>query len=125
MSFNKEELIQKVNEAITELRPFLEADGGDMEFVELTDEGVVKVRLLGACSDCSMSLMTLKAGLEEAVKKIAPEINLDYEEMENFEQSPFAIFYKCNNFRSTGGRHSVKELLRVGWLLCQHISQEE
>lgn len=74
MSFNKEELIQKVNEAITELRPFLEADGGDMEFVELTDEGVVKVRLLGACSDCSMSLMTLKAGLEEAVKKIAPEI---------------------------------------------------
>ena len=74
MSFNKEELIKKVNEAITELRPFLEADGGDMEFVELTDEGVVKVRLLGACSDCSMSLMTLKAGVEEAVKKIAPEI---------------------------------------------------
>ena len=74
MSFNKEELIEKVNLAITELRPFLEADGGDMEFVELTDEGVVKVRLLGACSDCSMSLMTLKAGLEEAVKKLAPEI---------------------------------------------------
>jgi Fe-S cluster biogenesis protein NfuA len=74
MSFNKEELIEKVNLAITELRPFLEADGGDMEFVELTDDGIVKVRLLGACSDCSMSLMTLKAGLEEAVKKLAPEI---------------------------------------------------
>ena len=74
MSFNQEELIEKVNLAITELRPFLEADGGDMEFVELTDDGIVKVRLLGACSDCSMSLMTLKAGLEEAVKKLAPEI---------------------------------------------------
>lgn len=74
MSFNKLEIIEKVNQAITELRPFLEADGGDMEFVDLTDDGIVQVRLLGACSDCSMSLMTLKAGLEEAVKKLAPEI---------------------------------------------------
>jgi len=58
MSFNKEELIQKVNEAITELRPFLEADGGDMEFVELTDEGVVKVRLLGIVIEaCKISYM--------------------------------------------------------------------
>jgi Fe-S cluster biogenesis protein NfuA len=45
-----------------------------MELVEITDDGIVRVRLMGACSDCSMSLMTLKAGLEEAVKKIAPEI---------------------------------------------------
>ena len=74
MSSEKQDIIEKVEQAIQELRPFLEADGGDMEFVELTDENVVRVRLLGACSDCSMSLMTLKAGLEESVKKLAPEI---------------------------------------------------
>lgn len=71
---NKQELKIKVNEAIEQLRPFLHADGGDMELVDITDEAVVKVRLLGSCSDCSMSMMTLKAGLEDAVKKIAPEI---------------------------------------------------
>lgn len=74
MSLNIDELTNKVNQSLSELRPFLKADGGDMELVEITDEGVVRVRLLGACSDCTMSLMTLKAGLEEAVKKIAPEI---------------------------------------------------
>ncbi len=72
MTENKE-LIEKVNNAIEQLRPFLNADGGDMELVEIVD-GVVKVRLMGACSECSMSLMTLKAGLEEAIKLVAPEI---------------------------------------------------
>lgn len=74
MKLNKEELTVKINISLEELRPFLVADGGDMELVEITDDGIVKVRLLGACSDCSMSLMTLKAGLEESIKKIAPEI---------------------------------------------------
>ena len=74
MSLNKEELAIKINESLEELRPHLKADGGDMELVEITDEGIARVRLLGACSDCSMSLMTIKAGLEEAVKKVAPEI---------------------------------------------------
>jgi Fe-S cluster biogenesis protein NfuA len=74
MSLNKEELAIKINESLEELRPHLKADGGDMELVEISDEGIVRVRLLGACSDCSMSLMTIKAGLEEAVKKVAPEI---------------------------------------------------
>ena len=74
MALHKEDLIHKVNGCIDQLRPFLVDDGGDMELVEITDDGVVKVRLLGACKDCSMNLMTLKAGLEEAVKKIAPEI---------------------------------------------------
>ena len=73
-NLNKAELKIKVNEAIEQLRPFLHADGGDMELVDITDEAVVQVRLLGSCSDCSMSMMTLKAGLEDAVKKIAPEI---------------------------------------------------
>jgi Fe-S cluster biogenesis protein NfuA len=74
MILNKVELTEKINSSLDQLRPFLHADGGDMELVEITDDGIVRVRLMGACSDCSMSLMTLKAGLEEAVKKIAPEI---------------------------------------------------
>lgn len=74
MKLDKAELTDKINNSLDQLRPFLHADGGDMELVEITDEGIVLVRLLGACSDCSMSMMTLKAGLEEAVKKIAPEI---------------------------------------------------
>lgn len=74
MSLNKEELMVKVNEALEQLRPYLNEDGGDMELVGITDEGVAQVKLLGACSDCSMSVMTLKAGLEAQVKKVAPEI---------------------------------------------------
>jgi Fe-S cluster biogenesis protein NfuA len=74
MNLNNEELSVKVNECIDQLRPFLKDDGGDMELVEITADGIAKVRLLGACSDCSMSLMTLKAGLEDAVKKVAPQI---------------------------------------------------
>jgi Fe-S cluster biogenesis protein NfuA len=74
MAIDIESVTAKVNEALDQLRPFLEADGGDMELVEITEEGVVRVQLLGACRDCSMSVMTLKAGLEEAVKKVAPEV---------------------------------------------------
>ena len=74
MVLDKHDLTEKINQSLEELRPHLHADGGDMELVEITDEGIAKVRLLGACSDCSMSVMTIKAGLEEAVKKVAPEI---------------------------------------------------
>jgi Fe-S cluster biogenesis protein NfuA len=70
----KVDTIHKINQAIEQLRPFLHADGGDMEFVELTKDSVVKVKLLGACSDCSMSHMTMRAGLEEAIKIAAPEV---------------------------------------------------
>lgn len=75
MSADKTELEAKVHEALSKLKPYLEADGGDMELVEITDDNVVRVRLLGACRTCSMSAMTMKAGLEEAVKKMAPEIS--------------------------------------------------
>jgi Fe-S cluster biogenesis protein NfuA len=67
-------LIDKVNLAIDQLRPFLHADGGDMELVDITADYVVRVRLLGACKDCSMSTMTLKAGLEDAIRAAAPEV---------------------------------------------------
>jgi Fe-S cluster biogenesis protein NfuA len=71
---NISDVTLKVNEALEQLRPFLAADGGDMELVEITETGIVRVKLLGACKDCSMSEMTMKAGLEEAVKKAVPSI---------------------------------------------------
>ncbi|MDX2359174.1 MAG: NifU family protein [Crocinitomicaceae bacterium] len=71
---NKQAIEVKVLEALEQLRPFLLADGGDMELVEIRDDATVVVRLLGSCQSCSMSMMTLKAGLEEAVKKAAPEV---------------------------------------------------
>lgn len=67
-------LEQKVNQAIEQLRPYLNNDGGDMQLVEITEDNVVYVKLLGACSECSMSPMTIKAGLEETLKVTAPEI---------------------------------------------------
>jgi Fe-S cluster biogenesis protein NfuA len=66
-------LFQKIEDAITQLRPFLEADGGDIRLLRIEDN-VAKVKLLGACQSCNMSAMTLKAGVEEAVKRVAPEI---------------------------------------------------
>lgn len=67
-------IINKIEEALNQLRPFLEADGGDITLVEVTSEYIVKVELHGACSSCNMSMMTLKAGVEEAVKRVVPEI---------------------------------------------------
>ena len=72
---DKQLLISKINEALDQIRPFLMDDEGDIEFIELTDDLVVKVRLLGACKSCSMSAMTLKGGVEESIKKFIPELN--------------------------------------------------
>jgi Fe-S cluster biogenesis protein NfuA len=69
-----EELIDLVKVSIDQLRPFLHDDGGDMELIDITEEGIVRVKLLGACSSCSMSVMTLKAGLEEELLKLTPQI---------------------------------------------------
>ena len=74
MSIDKKAIEVKVLQSMEQLRPFLLADGGDMELVEIQDDATVIVRLLGSCKTCSMSMMTLKAGLEEAVKKVAPEV---------------------------------------------------
>ena len=68
------ELIKKVENVIDQIRPYLEADGGNIRFVSLSDDNVVFVELLGACSGCPMSQMTLKNGVEQAVKKAIPEI---------------------------------------------------
>lgn len=66
---------EKIEIALQSIRPFLQKDGGDVEFVELTDEQVVRVRLIGACETCAMSQMTLKAGIEESIKNAIPEIS--------------------------------------------------
>ena len=63
-----------VLKAIDNLRPYLHNDGGDMELVEITSENKVVVKLLGACQTCSVSSVTIKAGLEENLKILAPEI---------------------------------------------------
>ena len=67
-------VIDKIEEALTQVRPYLESDGGDIRLVEVTEDYVVKVKLLGACSDCQVSVMTLKAGVEQAIKKVLPEV---------------------------------------------------
>jgi len=58
----------KVEKALQEVRPALQADGGDVELVDVTDEGTVKVRLTGGCAGCTMSQMTLKQGIERHLK---------------------------------------------------------
>jgi len=70
---NKESLNKKVQEALNEIRPFLESDGGNIELVSIIDD-VVEVKLLGNCVSCSVNQMTLKNGVEMTVKKHAPEI---------------------------------------------------
>ena len=69
-----EKVLNKIKKALDEIRPFLEADGGDINFIELTDNWVVKVKLVGACSSCNISMMTLKNGVEMAVKRAVPEV---------------------------------------------------
>jgi len=74
MASNKADLERKVQGIIEQIRPYLQNDGGDIKFLEITDENVVNVELLGACGSCPYSTMTLKNGVEEAVKKALPEI---------------------------------------------------
>jgi Fe-S cluster biogenesis protein NfuA len=65
---------EKVEAALDKVRPFLQRDGGDVELVEVTDDGVVKVRLKGACSGCPGATMTLKNAIEETLKQEIPEV---------------------------------------------------
>jgi len=65
---------EKVTKVIDSIRPYLQADGGDVELVEVTKDGIVKVRLTGACGGCPMSMYTLKMGIENKLKAEIPEI---------------------------------------------------
>lgn len=68
------DLLQKVEEALNSIRPYLEADGGNVSVEEITADNVVRLKLHGACGSCPMSIMTLKAGMEQAIMKAVPEI---------------------------------------------------
>jgi len=65
---------EKIEKALEEIRPMLQADGGDISLVEVSTDGVVKVRLMGACGGCPMSQMTLKMGIERVLKEKVPEV---------------------------------------------------
>ena len=65
---------EKVEATLGRIRPSLQADGGDVELVEVSPDGVVKVKLTGACQGCAMSQMTLKMGIEKALKQDVPEV---------------------------------------------------
>jgi Fe-S cluster biogenesis protein NfuA len=65
---------EKVQKAIDKIRPNLQADGGDIQLIDVTEDGIVKVKLLGACQGCPMSQMTLKNGIEQFLKKEIPEV---------------------------------------------------
>ncbi len=68
------EILSRINTALDEIRPHLAVDGGDIELVELTEKGVVRIKWLGNCEHCSMSSMTMRAGVEQAIRAKVPEI---------------------------------------------------
>lgn len=71
---NRQETVDKILVALEEIRPFLNSDGGDITFVELTDDDVVRVQFHGACMGCTVNQMTLKSGVEMTIKKHVPQI---------------------------------------------------
>jgi len=70
----KEEIFSKVSSSIEIIRPYLQNDGGDISLVDITDDLTVRVKLHGACGSCPYSLMTLKNGVEQAIRRDVPEI---------------------------------------------------
>jgi Fe-S cluster biogenesis protein NfuA len=71
---SNQELFDRVEKALDSIRPYLKSDGGDVKLLEVTADNDVKLELLGNCSSCAMSAMTLRAGVEEAIRKMAPEV---------------------------------------------------
>ena len=70
----KNKLLSRINKALDKVRPYLQADGGDISLIDVTDEMIVKVKLAGACYGCPFSMQTLKSGVEQALVKEIPEI---------------------------------------------------
>jgi len=66
---------KKIEDAVDEIRPYLEADGGNVEIIEITDDLVVKIKLVGSCAECDMSYMTTKAGIEGAIRNRVPALD--------------------------------------------------
>jgi Fe-S cluster biogenesis protein NfuA len=70
----KEETISRVETALDSIRPYLEADGGNVRVIEIDEDNILRLEFVGACGSCPMSTMTFKAGVEEAIKRAVPEI---------------------------------------------------
>ena len=73
---NESNLLERINKGLDEIRPFLQRDGGDVSFIKVTSNSEVIVKLEGACESCDVNQMTLKNGIEQSVKKYAPEIKI-------------------------------------------------
>lgn len=69
------DLIRRVDEALDLIRPYLKADGGSVRLLDITPDMVVELELLGACGDCPISEMTLRAGIEQAIKRAVPDVS--------------------------------------------------
>lgn len=69
-------LRERVEKALENIRPALQQDGGDLELIDVSDDGTVKIKLTGACGSCPMSQMTLKMGIEQRLRKEVPEVEL-------------------------------------------------
>jgi Fe-S cluster biogenesis protein NfuA len=75
MSLNKEpQFLSRIEDALNQLRPYLQADNGNVSLLEVTDDMIVKLRFHGACRGCSMSMMTLRAGIEQTILRMVPEV---------------------------------------------------
>lgn len=70
----KQELLKKIDHALNDVRPHLEVDGGNVEVVDITDANIVQIKWLGTCEGCSMSAMTMRAGIEQAIKGKIPQV---------------------------------------------------
>ena len=73
-STEKQEMLERIDEALNDVRPHLIVDGGNVEVVDVTEDHVVKIKWLGTCQNCNMSAMTMRAGIEQSIKGKIPEI---------------------------------------------------
>jgi Fe-S cluster biogenesis protein NfuA len=85
---NKKEIEDKVKEALEEIRPFLQNDGGDVSFVSVSDDMIANVRLEGTCAGCNINTITLKMGVEKTIKKNVPQIQgvIDLSQFDSLEE---------------------------------------
>jgi Fe-S cluster biogenesis protein NfuA len=74
MLTHENNLFIRIDKALDTIRPYLQADGGDVEIVDITPEGTLHIRLLGSCQTCAMSTMTMRTGIEKAVLRAVPEV---------------------------------------------------
>lgn len=70
----KDRLLQRIDQALDDVRPHLAVDGGNVELVDITEERIVQIKWLGNCQNCNMSIMTMRAGIEQAIKFKVPEV---------------------------------------------------